>query len=88
MFLIFISAKQKIKLFTVFICLEYARATKLIEVKRMTNFERIKQMSVDEMAEYICIELPHCPIQAMHCKDTDCVNCFKKWLESEAEDNE
>ena len=54
----------------------------------MTNFERIKQMTIDEMAEYICIELPHCPIQAMHCKDTDCVNCFKKWLEREVAKND
>lgn len=55
---------------------------------KMTNFERIKQMSVDEIAKCICIELPHCPVQAIHCKDTNCVNCFKEWLERDADDND
>ena len=53
----------------------------------MTNYERIKQMSVEEMASYCCIGgLPICPLHAPHCKDDKCPECFKKWLESEVEE--
>ena len=68
---------------------ENARAGKnfvsgICEVKIMTNFERMKQMSVEEMASYFCIGgLPICPLHAPHCKDGKCPECFKKWLESE-----
>ena len=67
-----------------------AIATKLIkEVITMTNYERIKQMTVEEMALYFCIGgLPICPLHAPHCKDDKCSECFKKWLESEVEDND
>ena len=61
----------------------------LTMVKRMTNYERIKQMTVEEMASYFCIGgLPICPLHASHCKDNKCPECFKKWLESEVDDNE
>ena len=61
----------------------------LCEVKRMTNYERIKQMSVEEMTSYFCIGgLPICPLHTPHCKDDKCPECFKKWLESEVEDND
>ena len=55
----------------------------------MTNFERIKQMSVEEMALYFCIGgLPICPLHAPHCQDNKCPECFKEWLESEVDDND
>ena len=61
----------------------------LCEVKIMTNYERIKQMSVEEMASYFCIGgLPICPLHAPHCQDNKCSECFKKWLESDVDDNE
>ena len=58
----------------------------------MTNFERIKAMSVEEMASFLteptvchfcarkeqCAKLPY-----FYCK-----NCLTKWLESEVEENE
>ena len=54
----------------------------------MTNYERIKQMSVEEMASYFCIGgLPTCPLNAPHCKDNKCPKCFKKWLKSEVDDD-
>lgn len=54
----------------------------------MTNFERIKQMNVEEMALYFCIGgLPICPLHAPHCQDNKCPECFKEWLESEVDDN-
>ena len=57
----------------------------------MTNFERIKQMSVEDMARstipFFC-----CPYKTPFngCAmgknfDDDCIKCTKHWLESEAE---
>lgn len=51
----------------------------------MTNFEKIKNMTVEEMAYYLCNDLPLCPLKAPHCRDNKCPECFKKWLESEVE---
>lgn len=47
--------------------------------KKLTNFEKIKQMSVGEMAEIIT-----CPYlgERVDCRD-NCIECRKKWLESE-----
>ena len=53
----------------------------------MTNYEHIKKMSVEEMALYFCGSLPTCPLNAPYCRDSKCPECFKKWLESEAENN-
>ena len=53
----------------------------------MTNYEHIKQMSVEEMASYLCIGGLSCPPNALYCRDNKCPECFKKWLESEIEDN-
>lgn len=50
----------------------------------MTNYEKIKQMSVEEMAE----KLP-CPYNEYYLdcnKDCDCKKCCKEWLESEVEE--
>ena len=68
----------------------------------MTNFEKIKAMSLEEMAEFmydaadkICFE--NCTretgnkFSCLHGEEvpTDaCVKCMKCWLESEAADNE
>ena len=53
----------------------------------MTNYEHIKQMSVEEMASYLCIGGLSCPPNAPYCRDSKCPECFKKWLESEADEN-
>ena len=54
----------------------------------MTNFERIKQMSVDEMAQIDMGGFLNCPYITtpdIECgDDKDCVACVKHWLESEA----
>lgn len=56
----------------------------------MTNFEKIKQMSVEDMADFFA-RMKYCrccPIKAF-CLNTDgigCRNVFRKWLESEAEE--
>lgn len=52
----------------------------------MTNYERIKQMSIDEMAYSIM-----CPYDTdyIDCEDsgfpTDCIKCTKDWLLKETE---
>lgn len=59
------------------------------EKLRMTNFEKIKQMSIDEMAQSYRI-LPPCiyDIPMKHCDkfNGNCADCKKHWLESEAEE--
>ena len=56
----------------------------------MTNYEKIKQMSVEEMAEFILDEFRvGCDEQ---CANNDyygeCRYCIKEWLESEWYKNE
>lgn len=48
----------------------------------MTNYDRIKQMSIDEMAYAIM-----CPYETDLdiCNEDDCIKCTKAWLESEVE---
>lgn len=67
-------------------------------VKGITNFDRIKAMSVEELAEYLyntddllCDEIcKHsqvdyvCPYADEPTKEM-CINCVKKWLESEVQ---
>lgn len=53
----------------------------------MTNFERIKAMSVEEMAELLCRKC--CVVEEKLCKHYyvfNCVNEIKHWLESESKD--
>lgn len=54
----------------------------------MTNYEKIKSMSVEEMAEFmyencLCACCPYCDGGLCHC---DCKDGHKKWLESEVEE--
>ena len=65
----------------------------------MTNFEKIKSMSIDEMADSP-MTIFACPYGASHasgpmkkqfsdsCFDDDCTACIKHWLESEALESE
>ena len=61
----------------------------------MTNFERIKNMSVEEMVEFldaavdcscvtICNDFDKCRIN--NAIEPICKNHYKKWLESEVEE--
>lgn len=60
----------------------------------MTNFEKIKNMGIEEMAYKLddmtaCV---YCPIQKFCDKNRktyyiDCKTVWKKWLESEVENN-
>ena len=53
----------------------------------MTNYEKIKAMTVEEMAEHILdefrIDCADCECRKDYC---DCRVCIKKYLESEAEE--
>lgn len=57
----------------------------------MTNFEKIKQMSIDEMARS-CMNFFDCPygISYVGCPmekrfNNSCIDCTKHWLESEVD---
>ena len=61
------------------------------EKLRMTNFEKIKQMSIDEMARS-CMSFFDCPYGTPYvgCPmekrfNGSCIDCTKHWLESEAD---
>ena len=64
------------------------------EKLRMTNFERIKSMSIDEMARS-CIDFFSCPYGTPYvgCPmekrfNNSCIDCTKHWLESEVDKND
>ena len=54
----------------------------------MTNYERIKNMSVEEIAEILasatlCLNFGEC--EGLRCGSRECQELHKQWLESEAE---
>ena len=58
----------------------------------MNNYERIKNMSIDEMAEFIahaecncCVyeDRDECNIETDY--EEDCINGIKQWLQQESE---
>ena len=61
---------------------------RIIRRQAMTNYERIKSMTIDEMAEFLChgdFDCEKCAYKdnKKGCKDE--VNRYKKWLEDEEE---
>lgn len=56
----------------------------------MTNYERIRNMSVEEMAELFAEKMCICPdgnpLYNDDCINDKCEKCLKKWLESEVEE--
>lgn len=59
----------------------------------MKNIDKIKQMNIDEMTEFLNSFLPNCidfncPVWD-YCEEINSTNCertFKQWLESEIEE--
>lgn len=53
----------------------------------MTNFEKIKSMTLEEMAES-ANPFFACPYGFKNgsCADVDCIECTKEWLEREVEE--
>lgn len=60
-----------------------------IPKKRITNREKLAQMSNQELAEYICVftDCYKCIGQALCVPNGVKANGVKKWLESEVEDS-
>ena len=58
-------------------------------IDKITNYERIRNMSVDEMAEYLngIFDCCNCPNDMFLCESNGnvCTKYIKQWLESEAE---
>lgn len=60
----------------------------------MTNFEKIKQMSIDEMADsdmafFTCpYDTPYVGCEMGEKFNDNCTDCVRHWLESEVEENE
>ena len=54
----------------------------------MNNFEKIKQMNIYELAEFITIEnyCLYCRYDMNNCENKDCIEGVKQWLQSESED--
>ena len=50
----------------------------------MTNHEKIKQMTSDELAQFISENQYGCGIPT-DCQDKDCKACIKTWLEREVQ---
>lgn len=65
----------------------YEKITDKEVTKVTTNFEKIKSMTLEEMAESAT---PFFACQygfgLGYCKDGDCVECTKEWLEREVKD--
>lgn len=62
----------------------YEKITDKEVTKVTTNFEKIKSMTLEEMAES-ANPFFACPygFDLNYCKDRDCVKCTKKWLKRE-----
>lgn len=55
----------------------------------MTNYERIKAMSIEEMARFFSINMCISAINHEECmKRYNCVDCMWCWLNSESEGGE
>lgn len=52
----------------------------------MTNFEKLKNMSAEELADFICglVYCDYCPI----CCSGGCKYSWEQWLKSEAEEDD
>jgi hypothetical protein len=56
---------------------------------KVTEFDRIKNMNVQELAEWLAISnLRHCEKDFLECRKSNCVKCQREWLESEVETND
>lgn len=62
-----------------------------VVARRMTHYELIKSLSLDEMAEKFAAHMPcfHCPnYRDMPCKEIGCIEVWKNWLNQEVVDDE
>ena len=55
--------------------------------KKQTNYDRIRNMSVEELAKFM-MDIDYvgeCPLPKERCKGRTCIECIKQWLESEVD---
>lgn len=63
----------------------------LISRKKERNIDKIRKMSVDELADAFNTLKTYCPEfknNKIYCCKVDCKPCIVKWLESEVEDED
>lgn len=75
---------QSIRSFGVKCLQEVQEALERLEVKKpVTNEDRIRAMSVDDLAHWIV-----CPYDSPFCDgiEHDCIGCIKEWLQRPAEE--
>lgn len=53
----------------------------------MTNFEKIKTMSTEELADFIC-GLADCRCCPIYCSDRTCKCSWVEWLKSEVKNEQ
>ena len=52
-----------------------------------TNYDRIRNMSVDEMVELLTTDVcVHCSYRAIDCDNKNCTDGIKQWLLAEVEE--
>lgn len=70
------------------VCKSYPNCYGCNAFRNPTNYDKIKHMSIDEVADMIrCFVMcDTCPASNFCDTDVDCGETFKKWLESEAEE--
>lgn len=56
---------------------------KMSLLKPYTNFDRLKDASIDEMAVIYPCPYERDSVYDGSCADKDCIECTKQWLESE-----
>ena len=52
----------------------------------MTNYDRIKQMSIEEMGYLLLCPYSTDDTDLFMCNKDDCIECTKAWLESEVKE--
>ena len=73
-------------------CLECTKNRAINNFEPMTNADRIRNMTDEELAEFLVFTqstIKECMIGVADCKhentDKDCKDCFLEWLQAEAE---
>lgn len=65
------------------------RIEEAFKTKTMTNADRIRSMSDEELAEFLCLPQKVCPVDnCEECLEDSCQKCIYEWLRKEAESEE
>ncbi len=61
----------------------YEQHRKEHPLKPITNADRIRSMTDEELAEYMAYKM--CPYKFIRCENGSCKNCLLDWLKQEVE---